>query len=120
MANKHNNPSLDEVLIECSFHLGKGVGDAEVKPDAFEFWTTRYRRTFDVGLNLATANWKEDKQKVLPLAEKLGKIAVGLAKSGPIDVTVAETASGIVENDPSCQPAPVKGQPRPMGKYCQA
>jgi cell division septation protein DedD len=106
------NPPLDEVLIECAFHLGRGVGDATVTADAYALWTTHYRETFAEGLKHPKANWKRDKRTVLPLATKLGRVAAALAAPNPIDEDTAQAASDIVEQDPSCPTDP--GQ----GKYC--
>jgi hypothetical protein len=110
---KKENPPLEVVLIECAFHLGKGVGDAKIKLEAFEWWTARYRETFEKQLQNPKAYWKRDKEKVLPLAVKLGKLAAVLAAPHPIDQNVAQRACYIVEQDPSCPPPHLL-----LGKYC--
>ena len=107
------NPPLEVVLFECALHLGKGVGDHELTPEAFELWTTHYRETFAKGLSKPGARWSHDKKTVLPLAVKLGKLAAVLAGSRPISRDDAEQASDIVEQDPSCPTEPG------AGKYCQ-
>jgi len=106
------NPPLDEILIECAFHLGKGVADAEIDPEAFAAWMDDYRKSFGAALRAPGSYWQRDKRKVLPLALKLGKVAVALAAKDAITVDVALKASEIIKQDPSC--------PRqlPRGRYC--
>lgn len=101
--------TLEAILIECSIAVGQGVGmSATVSTAARTYWVTTFKRTIKYGLSHGE-RWSAGRRKVIPLARKMGQLAVGFAN--PVTKTAAKMAADKVRADPSC---PGGG----AGKFC--
>lgn len=103
--------TVDQILADTGIALGKGIGNKAVALAAVEFWRLMYKKTIQEALDNG-ADYRKDRAAVLLMATKLGRVARRLAGSGQITKTVAQKASKIIANDPTCGAG--------GGRYCPA
>jgi hypothetical protein len=103
-------PTVDSILAECAIAIGRGIGSKPTAPAAVERWRVKYRKSIGDAL-VNGANWPRDRKGVLLMSVKLGRTARQLARGKPqISVGIANKASKIIANDPTCTAG--------SGRYC--
>jgi hypothetical protein len=110
MAKKTTPPaSVEDILEECTKAVKRGLGRKRAGRAAAEFWITRTTTKIEAQIKKGT-NWELARKRVLPTAEKMGRVAAAL--TGALEIVplwAAEAASVAVRNDPKCPNDPGSG-----------
>lgn len=81
--------------------MRQGLGKKRLSKAAYDFWHGAY--TTSINTMLANGgDWLADRDHVLPVAKKLGKVAAALTGGGIVLQWAAEAAAVAVKADPSC------------------
>jgi hypothetical protein len=123
------SPLTAQVLAECAFATGQGM-EKEMAVDgrpyvvhsqARDYWLKVHTISIHFALKRKTANWRKDRQGVLPMANFLGRRAAQLAladagTASPVSILKKHVtdASAEVKIDPRCTAGKGGG-----GVYCE-
>jgi hypothetical protein len=94
-------PTVESILKECEKTMKQGLGKKRLSKAARKFWTDAYTKSISDQL-AGGGDWYEDRERVLPVAKKLGKVAAALSTGQIVLTWAAEAAAVAVKSDPSC------------------
>src|SRR5829696_7113986 len=95
-------PTVESIMAECEKQVRSGLRGKRLSRQAREFWEDGYRASITKQLAAPGSNWLVDRQRVLPVAKKLGKVAAALATGKIVLLWAADAAATAVRADPGC------------------
>jgi hypothetical protein len=101
---KKKDPTIDSILKELRKKTHDALGRKKLTQSADRYWEDgHYAAVSKLFENGKVPDWEKDKQRVLPVAKKLGAIAKILAgKDKTVELWAAEAAHEAVKKDPGC------------------